>query len=161
MITFQLRLDHQPRLAGIRRFDSFDRFDDHWRSTLATPLLVRFSYRDWAIVTDYSEMFWRINSPVSCFLGTSAEPQIRTIIHWIDVPSRVLFKLRFLAYWSTRGSACPLSLDISPWWAQSRGVSIFVRPLSVFHVQSYMVRNRLTVDLRDPGLGLLSFRKKL
>ena len=171
MITFQLRLDHQPKSAWIRRFDSFDRFEDHWRSTLATPLLVRWSYRNSTIVTDYSEMLCRtylVNSPVSWSLCTTlpgprhlsrATNSYNTSLDWRSFTS--YFQALFLAYRSIQGSASPLSLDISLQWAQSRGVSIFVRPLSVFRVQSYMVRNRLTVDLRDPGLGLLSFRRKL
>jgi len=53
-----------------------------------------------------------------CSLGQSVRATKSYKIHWIDVPSRVLVKLCFLAYRSIQGSTSPgstspISLDIS------------------------------------------------
>ena len=61
-------------------------------------------------------------------IGWVPEPQSRTRLHWIVVPSRILFKLCFLARirrYSEQGFTSSISLDISLPWAQSRGVSNF------------------------------------
>ena len=164
MITFQLRLDHQPRSAWIRRFDSFDRFDDHWRSTLATPLLVRWSYPDSAIVTDYSERLRCSKGPtwstLRCHASSAPQQSHKFVQYFIgltDVPSRNLSKLYFLAYWTTKGSASLLSLDISP---DELNREAFPSSFGSCLCSTYMVRNCQPVDLHDPGLSL-SFRKNL
>ena len=89
---------------------------------------------------------------------------IRTRLHRFDIPSRVHFKLCFLAHGYLHDSA-PLSRRIFHSWAQSGGVPIFVRPLPVYHVfhgtwtmiivpqafavSSHAVWLKLSVDLCD------------
>ena len=38
---------------------------------------------------------------------SSVENEIRTVLHWLDVPARVTFKLCLLAHWCLHGSALP------------------------------------------------------
>ena len=95
--------------AWIRRFNNFDGFEYQWPSAPATPLFMRWFYRDSTSVTDYSKGLWweyLVKSPVSwgqlhdsswCSLGRAA---------WLMIFVRDYAGLRFLhEFISSSGSS--------------------------------------------------------
>ena len=91
-----------------------------------------------------------------------------TRLHWLDIPSRVQFKLCCLAFRCLHGSAPPYLAGYFTLVSSIEGRSHCVPctwtvtvGLRAFGVSSPAAWNSLLVDLRDPGLSLLSFRKKL
>ena len=107
----------------------------------------------------------------------SVADRIRTELHWLDIPSRVTFKLCVLAYRCIHGSApsyltrffTPVSAIAGRSQLRSAAVGVLFVPRShtstigprAFAISSPSAWNSLPVDLHDPGLCLLSFRKKL
>ena len=108
---------------------------------------------------------------------SSVADRIRTELHWLDIPSRVTFKLCVLAYRCLHGSA-PAYLvryftPVSAIAGRSHLRSAASGLLSVlrtntstigpraFAISSPTAWNCLLVDLRDPGHSLLTFRWKL
>ena len=106
----------------------------------------------------------------------SVTDRIRTELHWLDIPSRVTFKLCVLAYRSIHGSApsylarffTPVSVIAGRSQLRSAAAGALFVPRS--HTDNWSAGfchflpsawNSLPVDLRDPGLCLFSFRKKL
>ena len=107
----------------------------------------------------------------------SVTDRIRTELHWLDIPSRVTFKLCVLAYRCIHGSApsylarffTPVSAIAGRSQLRSAAAGALLVPRShtltigprAFAIFSPSAWNSLPVDLRDPSLSLLSFRKKL
>ena len=106
----------------------------------------------------------------------SVTDRIRTELHWLDITSRVTFKLCVLAYRCIHGSApsylarffTPVSAIAGRSQLRSATTGVLFVPRShtstigprAFAISSPSAWNSLPVDLRDPGLCLLSFRKK-
>ena len=107
----------------------------------------------------------------------SVTDRIRTELHWLDIPAKVTFKLCVLAYRCIHGSApsylarffTPVSAIAGRSQLRSAAAGVLLVPRShtsticprAFAISSPSAWNSLPVDLRDPGLCLLSFRKKL
>ena len=105
---------------------------------------------------------------------SSVENEICTVLHWLDIPARVTFKLCLLAHQCLHGSAPPYLIryltPVSSICGRSHLCSaatgtVFVpgsRTSTIgsraFAVSSPSAWNSLPVDLRDPGLSLLTFR---
>ena len=108
---------------------------------------------------------------------SSVENEIRTVLHWLDVPARVTFKLCLLAHRCLHGSAPPYLIRYFTPVSSIAGRShlrlavtgtVFVpgsRTSTIgpraFAISSPSAWNSLLVDLRDPGLSLLTFRRRL
>ena len=108
---------------------------------------------------------------------SSVENEIRTVLHWLDVPARVTFKLCLLAHRCLHGSAPPYLIRYFTPVSSIAGRShlrsavtgtVFVpgsRTSTIgpraFAISSPSAWNSLPVDLRDPGLSLLTFRCRL
>ena len=108
---------------------------------------------------------------------SSVENEIRTVLHWLDVPARVTFKLCLLAHRCLHGSAPPYLIRYFTPVSSIAGRShlrsavtgtVFVpgsRTSTIgpraFAISSPSAWNSLPVDLRDPGLSLLTFRRRL
>jgi len=106
----------------------------------------------------------------------SVTDRIRTELHWLDIPSRVAFKLCVLAYRCIHGSALsylarfftPVSTIAGRSQLRSAATGVLFVPRShtltigprAFAISALSAWNRLPVDLRDPSLSLLTFRKK-
>ena len=106
------------------------------------------------------------------FLVTSS-----TELHWLDIPSRVTFKLCVLAYRCLHGSApaylvryfTPVSAIAGRSHLRSAASGLLTVPRAntstigprAFAISSPTAWNCLPVDLRDPGHSLLTFRRKL
>ena len=107
----------------------------------------------------------------------SVTDRMRTELHWLDIPSRVAFKLCVLAYRCIHGSApsylarffTPVSAIAGRSQLRSASTGVLFVPRShtltigprVFAISAPSAWNRLPVDLRDPSHSLLTFRKKL
>ena len=99
---------------------------------------------------------------------SSVDNQIRTVLHWLGVPARVTFKLCLLAHRCLHGSAppyliryfTPVSSIVGRSHLRSTITGMVFGPLA-FTVSSPSAWNSLPVDLRDPGLSLLTFRRRL
>ena len=108
---------------------------------------------------------------------SSVADRIRTKLHWLDIPSRVTFKLCVLAYRSLHRSApsylvhyfMPVSAiagrlhlrsAASGLLSISRTNTLTIGPRA-FAISSPSAWNCLLVDLRDPDQSLLTFRRKL
>ena len=103
--------------------------------------------------------------------------EIRVRLHWLDVPSRVQFKLCCLAFRCLHGSAPPYlggyftpvsSIEgRSQLRSAAAGLLLVPRTRTVtigpraFAVSSPAAWNSLPAVLRDPSISLPSFRKKL
>ena len=100
--------------------------------------------------------------------------RIRTELHWLDIPSRVAFKLCVLAYRCIHGSApsylARFFTPVSEIAGRSFCVDGCVICAEVTHFDNWSAGfryirpsawNRLPVELRDPSHSLLTFRKKL
>ena len=104
---------------------------------------------------------------------SSVENEIRTVLHWLDVPAMVTFKLCLLFHRCLHGSAPPyLVRYFTP--VSSIVAHIFVLPpracclcqdfdnrIGPHHLLPFCIWNSLPVDLRDPGLSLMTFRRRL
>ena len=102
---------------------------------------------------------------------------IRTELHWLDIPSRVTFKLCVLAYRCLHGSTpaylvryfTPVSAIAGRSHLRSAASGLLSVPRAntstigprAFAISSRTAWNCLPVDLRDPGHSLLTFRRKL
>ena len=107
----------------------------------------------------------------------SVTDRIRTELHWLDIPSRVAFKLCVLAYRCIHGSApsflarffTPVSVIAGRSQLRSASTGVLFVPRShtltigprAFAISAPSAWNRLPADLRDPSHSLLTFRKKL
>ena len=107
----------------------------------------------------------------------SVTDRIHTKLHWLDIPSRVTFKLCALAYRCIHESApsylarffTPVSAIAGCSQLRSAMTSVLFVPRShtstigprAFAISAPSSWNSLPVDLRDPGLCLLTFRKIL
>ena len=107
----------------------------------------------------------------------SVTDRIRTELHWLDIPSRVAFKLCVLAYRCIHGSApsylarffTPVSAIAGRSQLRSASTGVLFVPRShtltigprAFAISAPSAWNRLPADLRDPSHSLLTFRKKL
>ena len=107
----------------------------------------------------------------------SVTDRIHTELHWLDIPSRVTFKPCVLAYRCIHGSApsylarffTPVSAIAGCSQLRSAATSVLFVPRShtstigprAFAISAPSSWNSLPVDLRDPGLCLLTFRKIL
>ena len=105
------------------------------------------------------------------------ENEIRTVLHWLDVPARVTFKLCVLAHRCLHGSAppylvryfTPVSSIVGRTHLRSAAAGMLFVPRSqtltigprAFAISSPSAWNSLPVDLRDPGLSLMAFRRRL
>ena len=103
--------------------------------------------------------------------------EIRARLHWLDVPSRVQFKLCCLAFRCLHGSAPPYLAGYftpvssiegrSQLRSAAAGLLLVPRTRTVtigpraFAVSSPAAWNSLPASLRDPSISLPSFRKKL
>ena len=103
--------------------------------------------------------------------------RIRTVLHWLDVPARITFKLCLLAHRCLHGLAppyliryfTPVSSIVGRSHLRSAVTGTVFVPRSLtstigpraFAVSSPSAWNNLPVDLRDPGLSLLTFRRRL
>ena len=110
-------------------------------------------------------------------LTSSVENEIHTVLHWLDVPARVTFKLCLLAHWCLHGSAppyliryfTPVSSIIGCTHLPSAATGMLFVPRSqtstigprAFAISSPSAWNSLPVDLCDPGLSLMTFRRRL
>ena len=108
---------------------------------------------------------------------SSVSDRIRTELHWLDIPSRVTFKLCVLAYRCLHGSApaylvryfTPVSAIAGRSHLRSAASGLLTVPRAntstigprAFAISSPTAWNCLPVDLRDPGHSLLTFRRKL
>ena len=108
---------------------------------------------------------------------SSVENEIRTVLHRLDVPARVTFKLCLLAHRCLHGSAppyliryfTPVSSIVGRSHLRSAGTGAVFVPGSrtstigprAFAISSPSAWNSLPVDLRDPGLTLLTFIRRL
>ena len=122
-------------------------------------------------------VIWCLTSDLLLPRSCSVTERIRTELHWLDITSRVAFKLCVLSYRCIHGSAPSyLARSFTPVSAiagrsQLRSAAIGVLFVSrshtstigpqAFAISSPSAWNSLPVDLRDPGLCLLTFRKKL
>ena len=117
---------------------------------------------------------------LTCYPGYpcsgSVTDRIRTELHWLDIPSRVAFKLCVLAYRCIHGSAqsylarffTPVSAIAGRLQLRSASTGVLFKPRShnltigprAFDLSAPSAWNRLPVDLRDPSHSLLTFRKK-
>ena len=103
--------------------------------------------------------------------------EIRARLHWLDVPSRVQFKLCCLAFRCLHGSAPPYLAGYftlvssiegrSQLRSAAAGLLLVPRTWTVtigpraFAVSSPAAWNSLPASFRDPSISLPSFRKKL
>ena len=103
--------------------------------------------------------------------------EIRARLHWLDMPSQVQFKLCCLAFRCLHGSAPPYLASYfipvgsiegrSQLRSAAAGLLLVPRTWTVtiglraFAVSSPAAWSSLLVDLRDRGISLPSFRKKL
>ena len=108
---------------------------------------------------------------------SSVENEIRTVLHWLDVPARVTFKLCLLAHRCLHGSAppyliryfTPVSSIVGRSHLRSAVTGAVFVPGSrtstigprAFAISSPSAWNSLPVDLHVPGLSLLTFRRRL
>ena len=108
---------------------------------------------------------------------SSVENEIHTVLHWLDVPARVTFKLCLLAHRCLHGSAPPYLIrcftPVSSIVGRSHHRSAVTGTVFVprsrtstigpraFAVSAPSAWNSLPVDLRDPGLSFLTFRRRL
>ena len=109
--------------------------------------------------------------------NSSVENEIRTVLHWLDVPARVTFKLCVLAHRCLHGTAppylvryfTPVSSIVGRTHLRSAATGMLSVPRSqtstigprAFAISSPSAWNSLPVDLRDPGLSLMIFRRRL
>ena len=97
-------------------------------------------------------------------------------LYWLDMPSRVQFKLCCLAFRCLHGSVPPYlaeyfipisSIEGRSQLRSATGLLLVSRSWTVtigrraFAISSPVAWNSLPVDLRDPSISLPSFRKKL
>ena len=108
---------------------------------------------------------------------SSVENEIRTVLHWLDVPARITFKLCLLAHRCLHGSAppyliryfTPVSSIVGRSHLRSAVTGTLLVPrsrtstigLRAFAISFPSAWNSLPADLRDPGLNLLTFRRRL
>ena len=157
---------------------------------LRTPWSEHWFWRDWTTATDSSVGHQSVSSArclASCGAAarlilllprtSSVENEIRNVLHWLDVPARVTFKLCLLAHRCLHGSAppyliryfTPVSSIVGRSHLRSAATGMVFVPGSrtstigprAFAVSSPSAWNSLPVDLRDPGLSLLTFRRRL
>ena len=108
--------------------------------------------------------------------SSSVTDRMRTEFHWLDIPSRVAFKLCVLAYRCIHGSApsylarffTPVSAIAGRSQLRSASTGVLFVPRShtltigprAFAISAPSAWNRIPVDLRDPSHSLLTFWKK-
>ena len=108
---------------------------------------------------------------------SSVSDRICAELHWLDIPSRITFKLCVLAYRCLYGSApaylvryfTPVSAIAGRSHLRSAASGLLTVPRAntstigprAFAISSPTAWNCLPVDLRDPGHSLLTFRRKL
>ena len=108
---------------------------------------------------------------------SSVDNEIRTVLHWLDVPARVTFKLCLLAHRCLHSSTQPYLIryftPVSSIAGRSHLRSAVTGTLLVprsrtstigpraFAISSPSAWNSLPADLRDPGLTLWTFRRRL
>ena len=108
---------------------------------------------------------------------SSVANRICTELHWLEIPSRVTFKLCILAYRCLHGSApsyrvryfTPVSVIAGRSHLRSAASDLLSVPRTntstisprAFQISSSSAWNCLPANLRDPGHTLLTFRRKL
>ena len=161
---------HIRQLRSIRRSLTVD-----FSHALVRALILA----DWTTAKCLLGPLSRVRRAAACLIlqlppTSSVENDIRTVLHWLNVPAMVTFKLCLLAHRCLHGSAppyliryfIPVSSIVGRSHLRSNG-TVFVpgsrtstigpRAFAIFSPSAW---NSLPVDLRDPGLSLLTFRRR-